>query len=101
MLLELPFYDELNIVNISKAFTGHAKSYSIEIIDSKDPSVQSITGKLSIKDLFKDLLNEIKGFKYQITVRVLSSKYEENTGREFAPVYFNSITKTVIGPNKV
>ena len=101
MLLELPFYDELNIVNKSKAFTGHAKSYSIEIIDSKDPSVQSITRKLSIKDLFKDLLNEIKGFKYQITVRVLSSKYEENVGREFAPVYFNSITKTVIGPNKV
>ena len=101
MLLELPFYNELNIVNISKAFTGHAKSYSIEIIDSKDPSVQSITRKLSIKDSFKDLLNEIKDFKYQITVRVLSSKYEENAGKEFAPVYFNSITKTVIGPNKV
>ena len=51
--------------------------------------------------MFKDLLNEIKDFKYQITVRVLSSKYEENAGREFAPVYFNSVTKTVIGSNQV
>ena len=48
--------------------------------------------------MFKDLLNEIKGITYQITLRVLLSKYKENTGREFAIVYFNSTTKTVIGP---
>ena len=48
--------------------------------------------------MFKDLLNEIKGFKYQITLKILLSKYKENTDREFAPVYFNSTTKTVIGP---
>ena len=64
MLCELPFYDELNIVKISKAFKGYARSYSIEITDSKDPSVQLIISKPSIKDLFKDLLNENKGFKY-------------------------------------
>ena len=48
---------------------------------------------------FKDLLDEIKGFKYQITLKVLLSKYKENTDREFTPVYFNFTTKTVIGPN--
>ena len=48
--------------------------------------------------MFKDLLTEIKGFKYQTTLKVLLSKYKENTEREFAPVYFNSTTKTVIGP---
>ena len=64
MLHELPFYDELNVVKTSKAFKGHARSYSIEIIDSKDPSVQLTISKPSIKDLFKDLLAEIKGFKY-------------------------------------
>ena len=46
--------------------------------------------------MFKDLLDEIKGFKYQITLAVLLSKYKENTDREFAPVYFNSTTKRVI-----
>ena len=49
-----------------------------------------------IKELFKDLLAEIKGFKYQITLKVLLSKYKENAEREFAPVYFNSTTKTVM-----
>ena len=34
MLSELPFYDELSIVKTLKAFIGHARSCSIEIIDS-------------------------------------------------------------------
>ena len=67
---ELPFYNELNIKKISKACKRYEKSYKIERVDSKDPIVQLEAGKSSIKDLFKDLLDEIKGFKYQITVKV-------------------------------
>ena len=37
-----------------------------------------------------------KGFKYQITVKVLLKKYMLNGEIELAPVYFNSVTKTVI-----
>ena len=33
--------------------------------------MQLKASKLSIKNLFSDLLNETKGFKYQITVEVL------------------------------
>ena len=50
--------------------------------------------------MIKDLLDEIKGFKYQITVKVLLSKHKENGDIEFAPVYFNSTTKTVINSDK-
>ena len=46
--------------------------------------------------MFSDLLNETKGFKYQITVKVLLKKYKLDGEIEFAPVYFNSLTKTVI-----
>ena len=45
--------------------------------------------------MFKELLDEMKCFKYQISVKVLLSKYKENKDVEFAPVYFNSTTKTV------
>ena len=38
----------------------------------------------------------MKGFKYQITVTVLLSKYKGNEGIEYSSVYFISITKTVI-----
>ena len=70
LLHELPFYDELSIEKKSKAFKRYARSYWIGIIDSKDPSVQLTASKTSSKDLFKDLLDGIKGFKYQTTVKV-------------------------------
>ena len=38
----------------------------------------------------------MKGFKYQITVKVLLSKEKENESTEYSSVYFNTITKTVI-----
>ena len=64
-------------------------SYRVEIIERKYPIVQLETSKSSIKDLFSNLLKETKGFKYQITVKVLLKKYKLNGEIEFAPVYFN------------
>ena len=58
--------------------------------------VQLEASKSSIKDLFIDLLNETRGFKYQITVKGLLKKYKPNGEIEFTPVYFNSSTITVI-----
>ena len=46
-------------------------TYKVKIIERKDPIVQSEASKLSIKDLFSDLLNKTKGFKYQITLKVM------------------------------
>ena len=38
----------------------------------------------------------MKGFKYQVTVKVLLCKGKGNGDIEYSSVYFNSITKTVI-----
>ena len=71
-------------------------SCKVEINERKYPIVQLEASKFSIKDLFSSLINETKGFKYQITVKVLLKKYKPNREIEFAPVYFNSLTKLVI-----
>ena len=76
ILTELPFYDQLNIIKTDHAFSRYAMSYKVEIVDKKGLIVQSEASRSSIKDLFNDLLNEEKGFKYQITVKVLL----KNTG---------------------
>ena len=68
--------------------------YKVGIIETKDSIVEA--SKSSIKNLFSDLLNETKGFKYQITVKDLLKKYKLNGNTEFALGYFNSVTKTVI-----
>ena len=71
-------------------------SYKVEIIEIKDPINQLEASKSSIRDLFSDLINETKGFKYQLTLKLLLKKYKPDGEIEFRPVYFNSTTKTVI-----
>ena len=48
------------------------------------------------KIVFYNYKNEIKGFKYQITVKVLPKKCKPNGEIELAPIHFNSVTKLVI-----
>ena len=101
LLHEVPFYDELSVVKILKAFRGYARSYKAEIIQPKDYLVQLEGSKSIMKDLFKDLLNDMKGFKHQITVTLLFYKDKMNGDIEYFPVYFNSATKTVIMINMI
>ena len=61
----------MSVIKIDQAFRGYAMSYKVEIIERKDPIVQLEASKSSIKDLFSNILNETKGFKYQITIKVL------------------------------
>ena len=49
-------------------------SYKVEIIEKKDLILQLEASKSSINNLSGDLLNETKGFKYQVTVKVLLKK---------------------------
>ena len=58
-----------------------------------DPSSELEAIKPVIKDLFRDLLIEMKGLKCQITMNVLLSRQKENGEREFTSVYFNSTEK--------
>ena len=46
--------------------------------------------------MFKDLLVELKGCKYQVTLKVWLSKVKSSDDIEYNPVYFNSLTKTFI-----
>ena len=87
----------MSIAKNKTAFSGYAQSYKVEIIDKKDVIVQLKSSKMVIKDFFKDLLVEMKGFKYQITLCVLLRKVKSIDLIEYSTVYLNSLTKTVIG----
>ena len=60
-LVELPFYEQLSVIKTDQAFKGYAVSYKVEIIEKKDPFLQLEASNLSIKNLFNDLLNKLKG----------------------------------------
>ena len=70
-------------------------SYKVKVVGRKDPIVQLKASKLSIKNLFNYILNQTKGFKYHIALKVLLKKYKLDGEIEFKLVYFNSVIKTV------
>ena len=86
---------KLNVIKTNHAFRGYATSYKFEILEKKDSVKQWESSKSSIKDLFNDILNGTKGFKYQMTLKVTLEKYKI-TEIEFRAVDFNSTSKTVI-----
>ena len=57
--------------------------YKVEIIEKKDQIKQLEGSKSSIKDLFSDLLNKTKSFKYQIKLKIMLKKYKPNGEIEF------------------
>ena len=95
LLSELPFYKELNVIKTDHVFKGYAMSYKVALVEKKDPINLLEAYNQALKICLKTL-DEIKGFKYQITVKALLRKDKQNGEIEFAPVYFNSTTKTVI-----
>ena len=52
--------------------------------------------EIVIKELFRDLWIELKGFKYQITLAALLSNMKNSGEVEYSPVYFNSLAKAII-----
>ena len=87
----------MNIVKNKIAVSGYGRSYKIEIVDTRDVIVQLKASKISIIDLFNDLLIEIKEFKYQIILCVLLSKVKSSEYTEYKRVCLNSLAKTVNG----
>ena len=61
----------MNAIKTNHTFRGYNMSHKVEIIEEKDPIKQLEVSKSSIKDLFSDLLNETKGFKYQIALKFM------------------------------
>ena len=53
-------------------------SYKVQLVKKKNLLFQLEASKSSIKDMFNDLLDAAKGFKYQITLNVELKKIQKN-----------------------
>ena len=89
----------MNIIKNKTAFSGYAQSCKVQIVDKKGVITQLKSNEISVKDLLKDLLVELKGFEYQLTLNIILSKQKNSNEIEYRSVYFNSLTETVIGDN--
>ena len=62
----LPFYDSVGILRREPAHRYCAETYNVEVIDNKNLDDSLFLAKSSINNLFRDLLREKRGFKYNL-----------------------------------
>ena len=88
------------ITQIQNALKNSTKSFSVDIIDNKDPLHQLTKNKKVIEHYLNKELVELKGFKYIETLKIT---FEKQLGNKttIKTAYFNSKTKTLINENEI
>ena len=92
-----PFYDSIGISRREHAHKCHAEIYDVEIIDNKSSDDSLFLAKRTINDLFKDLLREKRGFKYNLYIIVTLKRWSNAINRfdiETAKIKTHAITVT-------
>ena len=83
------------IKQVNKALKGFTESYEVNIIDEKDPLVQSQKTRQKLGFYIKNILESMKGLKFIETLKVT---FEKTTGDVFVSkaAYYNSKAQTII-----
>ena len=92
----LPLYDSIEISKRERAFRGYAETYNVEVTDRKSLSDSLFLAKSSIIDLFSDLLEEKRGFKYVLSATITLKRWNNVINRfDIETIYLNSEAVTV------
>ena len=75
----LPFYDSVGIFRREYAHRGAAETYNVEAVDRISLSDSLFLATSSINDLFRDLLKEKRGFKYNLKTSVTLKRWNNAT----------------------
>ena len=92
----LPFYDSVGISRREHALKYYAETYNVEIIDRIILADSLFLAKSSIINLFKDILREKRGFKYNLEIKVTLKRWNNAINRfDIETIYIRSEPVTV------
>ena len=74
-------YDSVGISRREHAHKYYAETYDVEVIDNKSLDDSLFLAKKSINDLFRDLLREKRGFKYNLVTIVTLKRWNNAINR--------------------
>ena len=88
------------ITQIQKALKNSTKSFTVDIVDNKDPLHQLTETKKVIEQYLNKELGELKGFKYIETLKVT---FEKQLGNKttIKTAYFNGRVRTIINEKEI
>ena len=92
----LPFYDIVGILRSEHAHQYYAETYNVKTKYRISLDDSLFSGKRSINDLFKDLLREKRGFKYNLETIVTLKRWNNAINRfDIERVYIKAHAITV------
>ena len=93
----LPLYDSVGIFRREHAHRGSAETYDIEVTDNISLDDSLFLEKRSINDLFRDLLREKRGFKYNLATIITFKRWNNATNSyDIDTIYLKTKPITVI-----
>ena len=97
---DLKFIQKAKITKIMKSFKGNLASYRFSIMNDSDSSMQLLAIRKELKEKLLSLLNEKKGLKFALTLKVRMKKETED-GVIYREPYFKSKSKTITHPDMI
>ena len=86
----------MRISLIGHSLNHTAQNYGVEVIDNKSLDNTLFLAKRSINDLFKDLLKEKGGFKYNLGTTITLKRWNNATNSyDIDTIYLNAKAITV------
>ena len=93
----LPFYDTVEILRREHSLNYAAETYNVEVADSINLDDSLFLAKRSIKDLFRDLLREKRGFKYNLATIITLQRWNNAIDSyDIEKIYIKTKAITVI-----
>ena len=93
----LPFFDTVRFVKREHAHRGYAETDNVHVMDNWNLNDSLFLAKRSIRDFFKDLLREKRGFKYNLEAEITLKRWNNAINRyDIETIFIRSGAVTVI-----
>ena len=93
----LPFSDDVRLLRKEHVHRGYTETYNVEVMDNRSLNDSLFLAKRSIKDFFKDLLREKRGFKYNLVAKITLKRWNNAINRyDIETIFIKSGAVTVI-----
>ena len=100
-------FDEMKTINNiiitkeSHAYKGCTNSYNVEILNSFNPELQLKNTESAIKKKLKNLLSELRWFKFVMTLVIQFKKIESDNATKYSTFYSNSKAEIIINESNI
>ena len=94
------FLKEKN-VKLTKREHAFSSSYNFEILNSYNPELQLKDTESAIKNKLKQLMTELRGFKFVTTLVLVFKKVESEDKTKYGTFYSNSKAEIIINESDI